>query len=1173
MIGITHILHRQYMDIFRRTSIAYLILSVILVLGANCTIVPVRLAEAQENRVGTVYSLEGSATVMRGAPPVATAVQTGDAILPGDTITVEEIGRIAIRMENGAYVRLSRGSSITFPVGLEQIVVDSGDMHYLGHASTRPTIATPHVTAAIRGTEIILSINSEQTTIAMLDGTLEGRSEFGTVTVQGGQGALFKRGVAPFVYTLVSSADAAQWTMYVPLFDTISDYFPDVDNFLSRKDQDRYLDSTARASDRPDQSRLAGLIRIAREQGSSEALGSLDGKTLVECSSIDIARARLLLTAGDQAKGIAGLERCRGRVSGKLGALTSATLSLVNSARGQKEDAMSHAAQALNYDSESVAGRIAVSVAFQSKGEIERALAALHDEAKDDSVTRARRAELEFARGHVEKAKELLASIPDRDWYTETIQGYVHLGDRDREAAAQSFNKAISLEPSAGLPRAGLGLVKIGEGDIEGAKIEFEKAVHLEPLRSSFRSYLAKAYFEDDRSAIALSEFAQAIKFDSADPTPHLYRSFVHLSENQPVAALEDLNTAFALRENRAVYRSEFLLDQDDAVTSASLARVYRDLGFVDLGRVEAIRALSIDYTNAGAHRLLAESQDTIFLADSALSERRAADLFAPLSINVADSIGSDVSLNEYSALFERDGSRTAIGTVYDSFNDNFSTGILSLYKQDNAVIGASATGAIGRGVSDEPSNSDGRFGLSIHGQPTWADRYLIELRGGIQDFEERDSDADFLSGSVEGAYLHRFSPYVTGIIQSKFERERREDRFDAQDATIFSTQVFEGEVDSQQVLASLASKGDRLTTEVRNEAQLIATTGALTSILSFTSTHADINDLDESEVLADELGELDGQGVTVNSAGYTDLTGHAIGYLGDYEVIKGAHVNFGGEFSSVQWASRDIAPYADETESDTLWSPKAGLVLAPTRDFMFRVGYAETQGKGRFGDFVTIAPTLVGGITQRFNDLPGTHARTLGFGLDGRPIGDTYVGAEWTKRWLREPNTPGAYEVTVDFDQEEVRGDTVLGEREDGGIDQHFARGYIYNVVTQQLVIGADYRLARQNVEFLEGDLYVQDQRASSFSRYFWDSGFFATTSASYRYQDRENSIFAPDGSDAGWMFSVGGGYRIPERKGLILLEVANLFSEDVFLDESAQFERTVPNDLSVRLAAQVNF
>jgi hypothetical protein len=62
------------------------------------------------------------------------------------------------------------------------------------------------------------------------------------------------------------------------------------------------------------------------------------------------------------------------------------------------------------------------------------------------------------------------------------------------------------------------------------------------------------------------------------------------------------------LNDNRSVYRSQLLLDQDQAVRSANLAAMYQDDGMDDVAVREAARAVNYDYANYSAHLFLANS-------------------------------------------------------------------------------------------------------------------------------------------------------------------------------------------------------------------------------------------------------------------------------------------------------------------------------------------------------------------------------------------------------------------------------------------------------------------------------------------------------------------------------------------------------------------------------------
>ena len=109
--------------------------------------------------------------------------------------------------------------------------------------------------------------------------------------------------------------------------------------------------------------------------------------------------------------------------------------------------------------------------------------------------------------------------------------------------------------------------------------------------------------FPNQENTLSADQFAIAKQLDPNDPTPWLYNAIRKQSENRPVEALRDLEKSIELNDNRAVYRSRELLDQDQAARGTSLARIYNDLGFQQLGINEATKSLSLDPSNAGAHR------------------------------------------------------------------------------------------------------------------------------------------------------------------------------------------------------------------------------------------------------------------------------------------------------------------------------------------------------------------------------------------------------------------------------------------------------------------------------------------------------------------------------------------------------------------------------------------
>jgi len=143
---------------------------------------------------------------------------------------------------------------------------------------------------------------------------------------------------------------------------------------------------------------------------------------------------------------------------------------------------------------------------------------------------------------------------------------------------------------------------------LKEGRSEIEIAASLDPDNSLIRSYLGKAYYEEKRDKKASNQLAMARELDPLDPTPWFYDAIRKQTINRPVEALQDLQKSIELNDNRAVYRSRMLLDEDLAARSASLGRIYSDLGFQQLALVEGWKSVNADPANYSAHRFLADS-------------------------------------------------------------------------------------------------------------------------------------------------------------------------------------------------------------------------------------------------------------------------------------------------------------------------------------------------------------------------------------------------------------------------------------------------------------------------------------------------------------------------------------------------------------------------------------
>ena len=309
---------------------------------------------------------------------------------------------------------------------------------------------------------------------------------------------------------------------------------------------------------------------------------------------------------------------------------------------------------------------LVASYQHQSNGRLAPALAAAWRAvlgAPEWGLAWARVAELEFGSGHTERARtavEHSLNLAPASAEAVCLQGFL-LAARDRiSEAVRAFERAMQMDGGLGTAWLGRGLCAIRQGRATAGRADLLMAATLEPNRSLPRSYLGKAWAEAGDSVRAERELQLAKELDPKDPTPWLYAALLHHDEYRPVDAIRELQESQLLNTNRQIYRSGFLLDQDQAVRSANLGNIYADAGMTATSLAEAARATAFDYGNYSAHLNLAstfnELRDptrfNLRYETEWFNEQLLANLLAPVG---ASSLSQNLSQQEYSRLFAVD--------------------------------------------------------------------------------------------------------------------------------------------------------------------------------------------------------------------------------------------------------------------------------------------------------------------------------------------------------------------------------------------------------------------------------------------------------------------------------------------------------------------------------------
>jgi Tfp pilus assembly protein PilF len=1129
--------------------------------------------------------------------------QTNQILHPFDRLRTGTESRVAFRWSDQSIMQFSAATE------LEVLPPDSSEaqsgLHLIRGMMSffhrdepgRIRVITRGAVAGVEGTEFVLGVNdTDRTTVSVIDGKVKFGNDQATLLLTNGQQAFADVGNPPVRAAGFIANNILQWCFYYPAVLDLADLAltPDEQAVL-KESLDAY-----RAGDL--------LVALARYPTARQTASD----------SERIYHAALLLSVGQVQEAETLPSSLSGAdASGRSQRLASAIRQLISAVKRQSNPPIPNPQLATEFLAQSYyeQSRAVPKVSLEAALKLARQAAA---KSPEFGFAWERVAELEFSFGHTRSALDALDKsivITPRNAQALALNGFLLAAQNQTREAIVWFDRALSVDSALGNAWLGRGLCRMHRGDAAGGREDLLVAAALEPQRAGLRSYLGKAYANAGDYPRASRELQLAKALDPNDPTAWLYTALLDQQDSRINEAIRDLEKSESLNDNRSVYRSQLLLDQDRAVRGDNLAALYRDAGMTDVSVREASRAVNYDYANYSAHLFLANSYGQLIdpneialrYETAAENEYLLANLLSPAA---AGAMSPTVSQQEYSRLFEGDRPGFTSETEYLSrgaWNEaaaqygtdgNFSYNLEEDYKTD---------------PGQRANNNSEQRGLSLtlKQQFTPKDSVYVQAMGYDADGGDlhqyyapnmANPDVRFKETqdpTVVLGYHHEWSPGVHTLLLLA----RINDTYSFTNSTQPTLVAFRPELNPISMPGVTTLTGvDGINMHQSFDSQQTIYSGELQQIWQ-TPEH---NTIVGGRLQYGDFETANLQGAPSafgsqfpnppSSAAVQNFNSHfnRVSFYGyhEWQILDPLQL-FGG--LTYDWmkfpANFQTAPISNEEQSSSQLSPKAGLIWTPMKDTTIRFAYTRSLGGTSVDQSYQLEPSQVAGFIQSFRSVipesvsaesPGAEFESYGFSLEQKFGTGTYLGLNGQILNSRDRQVVGAFDVLFP----ELPYGVPSGLRERLDYHEKTLQFTANQLLGREWSVGAQYGISQAvlNNNFIDvpdGLRFVNFvprqqteavlQQAGLFAIYNHPSGFFLQGEAMWKAQN--NTGYTPNlPGDDFWQFNAFAGYRFLDRKAELRLGLLNIGGQDYNLNPLNLHEE-YPHQRTLTMRLRLNF